>query len=128
MKIKRMGRTGLKVSEICLGTMTFGHQCDEPTAFAIMDHAWQGGVNFIDTSDAYPFPPALATAGGTETIIGHWFAAHPGRRHETVLATKCIAPMSAAPNDQGLSRRHNFDATTIPISRFDKGSTAPGRR
>jgi aryl-alcohol dehydrogenase (NADP+) len=54
VKIKRMGRTGLRVSEVCLGTMTFGHQCDEPTSFAILDHAWSAGVNFIDTADVYP--------------------------------------------------------------------------
>ncbi len=56
MKIKRMGRTGLRVSEICLGTMTFGYQCDQPTSFAILDSAWQAGVNFIDTADIYPLP------------------------------------------------------------------------
>ena len=57
MKIKRMGRTGLRVSEICLDTMTFGYQCDQPTSFAILDYAWQAGVNFIDTADVYPLPP-----------------------------------------------------------------------
>ena len=54
MKIKRMGRTGLRVSEVCLGTMTFGKQADEPTAFAIMDLAAEQGINFIDTADIYP--------------------------------------------------------------------------
>jgi len=54
MKLKKMGRTGLKVTEVCLGTMTFGHQCDQPTSFAIMDRAWAGGINFIDTADVYP--------------------------------------------------------------------------
>ncbi len=83
-----MGRTGLKVSEICLGTMTFGHQCDEPTSFSILDRAWAGGVNFIDTADVYPLPVAMDTVGATETIIGNWFAAHPGRRHEAILASK----------------------------------------
>ncbi len=118
MKIKRMGRTGLKVSEICLGTMTFGNQCDEPTSFAILDRAWQAGVNFIDTADMYPLPHDPATAGATETIIGNWFTAHPGRRHETVLATKCYAAMSHAPNDQGLSRRHILDAIDASLRRL----------
>ena len=54
MKIKRMGRTGLKVSEICLGTMTFGQQCDEQTSFSIMNAAFEQGVNFVDTADGYP--------------------------------------------------------------------------
>ena len=72
MEIRRMGRTGLKVSEICLGTMTFGHQCDERTSFAIMDKAAEQGVNFIDTADVYPVPPTPETAGRTEEIVGSW--------------------------------------------------------
>ncbi|MBV8053624.1 MAG: aldo/keto reductase, partial [Deltaproteobacteria bacterium] len=77
MKIKRMGRTGLKVSEICLGTMTFGQQCDEPTSFAIMDAAVEHGVNFADTADGYPMGGDLQTVGRTETIVGKWLK---GRR------------------------------------------------
>ncbi|MCC7451675.1 MAG: aldo/keto reductase [Anaerolineae bacterium] len=118
MKIKRMGRTGLQVSEICLGTMTFGNQCDEPTSFAILDRAWDAGVNFIDTADMYPLPHHIETAGGTETIIGNWFQANPGRRHQTVLATKCYAAMGSAPNDQGLSRRHILDAIDASLRRL----------
>lgn len=118
MKIKRMGRTGLKVSEICLGTMTFGFQIDEPASFAILDRAWQGGINFIDTADVYPLGGSLQTVGATETIIGNWFAAHPGRRHETILATKCNGTMSAAPNNVGLSRRHIFDAIDASLRRL----------
>ncbi len=118
MKIKRMGRTGLRVSELCLGTMTFGNQCDQPTSFAILDRAWEGGVNFIDTADIYPVPPDLKTAGGTETILGSWFQAHPGRRHETILATKGFASMSAAPNDGGASRRHIMDAVEASLRRL----------
>ena len=57
-----MGRTGLKVSEICLGTMTFGGQCDEATSFRIMDAAFERGVTFFDTADVYPIPPDIATA------------------------------------------------------------------
>ena len=68
MKTVRMGRTGLKVSEICLGTMTFGYQCDEKTSFAIMNKAADGGVYFIDTADVYPVPPSVETAGRTEEI------------------------------------------------------------
>ncbi len=118
MKIKRMGRTGLQVSEVCLGTMTFGRQCDEPTSFAILDRAWDSGINFIDTADMYPLPHDIATAGATETIIGNWFTAHPRRRHETVLATKCYAAMSSAANDQGLSRRHIMDAIDASLRRL----------
>ena len=71
MKMRRMGRTGLKVSEICLGTMTFGHQCDERD---VVSPSWTGrpssGVNFIDTADVYPVPPQPETAGRTEEIVG----------------------------------------------------------
>ena len=80
MQQRRMGRTGLKVSEICLGTMTFGGQCDEATSFRIMDAAIERGVTFFDTADVYPIPPDIATAGRTEEVIGRWLAAAPGRR------------------------------------------------
>ena len=95
MKIKRMGRTGLKVSEICLGTMTFGKQCDEPTSFAILDRAWDGGINFIDTADVY-------SGGESEEIVGKALA---GRRDDVVLATKVNFRMGDDPNRQGNSRR-----------------------
>jgi 1-deoxyxylulose-5-phosphate synthase len=118
MKIKQLGRTGLRVSEICLGTMTFGHQCDEPTSFAILDRAWQSGVNFIDTADVYPLPPTLPTVGATETIIGKWLKAKRGRRHEIVLATKCNGKMGEGANDYGLSRRHIMDAIDASLRRL----------
>jgi len=118
MKIKRLGRTGLKVSEVCLGTMTFGYQCNEETSFAILNKAWEMGVNFIDTADVYPLPVSIKTAGDTETIIGKWLKANPGRRHETILATKCNGKMSDAPNDQGLSRRHIMDAVESSLKRL----------
>jgi aryl-alcohol dehydrogenase (NADP+) len=113
-----MGRTGLKVTEICLGTMTFGNQCDQPTSFRILDCAWEMGINFIDTADAYPLGGTLQTVGATETIIGNWLGANPGRRHETILATKCNGQMSVRPNDQGLSRRHIFDAIDASLRRL----------
>ncbi len=118
MKTKQLGRTGLRVSEICLGTMTFGHQCDEPTSFAILDRAWQAGVNFIDTADVYPLPPTLPTVGATETIIGKWMKKSPGRRHQVVLATKCNGKMGEGPNDYGLSRRHIMDAIDASLTRL----------
>ena len=61
MQIRRLGRTGLKVSEVCLGTMTFGHQCDEKVSFAILDKAAEHGVTFLDTADVYPVPPTMPT-------------------------------------------------------------------
>ncbi|MCS6850182.1 MAG: aldo/keto reductase [Gemmataceae bacterium] len=115
MKIRRMGRTGLKVSEICLGTMTFGHQCDEATSFAILDKAVDHGVNFIDTADVYPVPPSPDTAGRTEEIVGAWLQ---GRRDRFVLATKCRARVGHGPNDEGLSRRHILKAVEDSLRRL----------
>jgi aryl-alcohol dehydrogenase-like predicted oxidoreductase len=115
MKTKRMGRTGLKVAEICLGTMTFGQQCDEATSFAIMDTAHELGVDFFDTADGYPMGGTRATVGATETIVGKWLK---GRRHQIVLATKCWVPMGRGPNDGGLSRRHIFDAVEASLRRL----------
>jgi aryl-alcohol dehydrogenase-like predicted oxidoreductase len=115
MKSKRMGRTGLKVSEVCLGTMTFGMQCDEATSFAIMDTASELGVDFFDTADGYPMGGTLDTVGATEAIVGKWLR---GRRHQIVLATKCWVPMGARPNDGGLSRKHIFDAVEASLRRL----------
>jgi aryl-alcohol dehydrogenase-like predicted oxidoreductase len=115
MRIRRMGSTGLKVSEICLGTMTFGHQCDEPTAFAILNKAAEHGVNFVDTADAYPVPPTPETAGRTEEIIGAWLH---GRRDNFVLATKCRFRVGPGPNDEGLSRRHILQAAENSLRRL----------
>src|SRR5579885_2906545 len=107
MNPRRMGRTGLKVSDICLGTMTFGHQCDRDTSFAILDRAADRGVNFLDTADAYPVPPSPETAGRTEEIVGEWLQ---GNRDRFVLATKCRIRVGTGPNDEGLSRRHILKA------------------
>ena len=88
----RLGHSALRVSPICLGTMTFGEQVDEPTAHAILDHALAAGVNFIDTAEMYSVPARAATFGATETIIGNWFASRPGARQQVVLATKVAGP------------------------------------
>jgi aryl-alcohol dehydrogenase-like predicted oxidoreductase len=115
MKIRRMGQTGLKVSEICLGTMTFANQADEPTSFAILDRAAQAGVNFIDTADCYPVPPTPETAGRTEEILGRWLR---GKRDAFVLATKCRIRVGVGPNDEGLSRRHVLRAVEDSLRRL----------
>jgi aryl-alcohol dehydrogenase-like predicted oxidoreductase len=115
MKTKQMGRTGLKVSEICLGTMTFGLQCDEPTSIAIMDTALEYGAYFFDTSDAYPIGGDLGTVGRTEEIIGRWMR---GRRDQIVLATKCFAAMGKSPNQVGLSRKHICAAVEHSLRRL----------
>jgi aryl-alcohol dehydrogenase-like predicted oxidoreductase len=115
MKTVHMGRTGLKVSEICLGTMTFGYQCDEKTSFAIMSKASEQGVSFIDTADVYPVPPAPETAGRTEEIVGRWLK---GQRDRYVLATKCRMKVGPGPNDEGLSRRHIIQAVDDSLRRL----------
>ena len=115
MKIKRLGRTGLKVTEVCLGTMTFGHQCDEQTSLAIMDASAEAGVNFIDTADVYPIPVSLETVGRTEEIVGRWLR---GKREDFVLATKCRMQMGTRPNDTGLSRKHVLAAIDTSLRRL----------
>ena len=92
MQQRRLGRSGLKVSSICLGTMTFAGQADEATSMRILDAAFEEGVTFIDTADAYPIPPEPETAGFTEEVIGRWLVAEPGRRDGLVLAT-CDSPL-----------------------------------
>jgi aryl-alcohol dehydrogenase-like predicted oxidoreductase len=113
-----MGRAGLKVSEICLGTMTFAGQCNEATSFRIMDVATDRGVTFFDTADVYPIPPDLATAGRTEEVIGRWLSAAPGRRQGLVLATKCRMKVGPGGNDSGLSRRHILAACEASLRRL----------
>jgi aryl-alcohol dehydrogenase-like predicted oxidoreductase len=87
-----LGRSDLRVSPICLGTMTFGQQVDEAAAHALLDHAVERGINFIDTAEMYAVPPRRETFGATEAIIGNWFAARPGMRQKVVLATKVAGP------------------------------------
>lgn len=115
MKIKRLGRTGLKVTEVCLGTMTFGFQCDQRVSFEIMDAAAESGINFIDTADVYPVPVSLETAGSTEEIVGKWLR---GKREDFVLATKCRMQMGPRPNDSGLSRKHVLSAIEASLRRL----------
>jgi aryl-alcohol dehydrogenase-like predicted oxidoreductase len=118
MKIKRLGRTGLKVTEICLGTMTFGNQCDEPTSHAIMSKAFEAGVTFFDTADAYPLGATPETVGRTEEYIGRWLQGLQGRRDQVVLATKFSGPMGSGPNDKGGSRKHIFQAVEGSLRRL----------
>ncbi|MDX1433254.1 MAG: aldo/keto reductase [Gammaproteobacteria bacterium] len=115
MDITRFGNTGLKVSRLCLGTMTFGLQCDEATSFAICDRAAEGGINFIDTADAYPLGGDRSTAGRTEEIVGKWLA---GRREDFILATKLCSPMGPKPWNRGLSRKHVFEAIEGSLRRL----------
>jgi len=103
MEYTYLGRTGLRVSRLCLGTMNFGVQTTEPDSFAIMDRAVETGTIFFDTANVYGWKLG---EGVTENIIGRWFAQGGGRRDEVVLATKVYGSMGKGPNDQGLSARH----------------------
>jgi 1-deoxyxylulose-5-phosphate synthase len=115
MEHVRLGRTGLQVSRLCLGTMTFGLQSDEPTAVAILDRAAEGGIDFLDTSDAYPLGGDLSTRGVTEEIIGRWLR---GKRDRFIVATKCFAPTGPAPFDAGNSRKHIMSAVDASLRRL----------
>ncbi len=115
MDYVRLGNTGLKVSRACLGTMTFGLQCDEQTAFKILDRAAEGGVDFIDTADGYPLGGDLDTVGATESIIGKWLK---DRRHQFVLATKCFTRMGPERFNKGLYRKHVLDAIDGSLKRL----------
>ena len=91
MKYNQLGRTGITVSRICLGTMTFGEQNSEEDAFRQLDRAVDAGVNFIDTAEMYPIPPRADTCGRTEEIVGRWINSR-GNRNAVVLATKISGP------------------------------------
>lgn len=97
MQTIQLGQGDLRVSPICLGTMTFGEQVGEPDAHAILDRAVERGVNFLDTAEMYSVPARRETFGATETIIGHWLAARPGMRQNIVLATKVAGPSRGMP-------------------------------
>jgi aryl-alcohol dehydrogenase (NADP+) len=115
MKHARLGRTGLQVSRLCLGTMTFGLQCDEPSSVAIMDHASDGGITFFDTAEVYPLGGTGETVGRTEEIVGRWLK---GRRDRFILATKCFGRSGPARWDQGNSRKHILDAVDASLRRL----------
>ncbi len=95
--------------------MTFGLQCDEPTATAILDRAADGGVDFLDSSDAYPLGGDLSTRGVTEEILGRWLR---GRRDRFIVATKCFVPTGPAPFDAGNSRKHILSAVEASLRRL----------
>jgi aryl-alcohol dehydrogenase-like predicted oxidoreductase len=92
-----LGRSGLQVTPICLGTMTFGEQVNEADSHNILDRSLERGVSFIDTAEMYSVPPKAETYGATETILGNWFAKRPGVRNKIVLATKVAGPSRGMP-------------------------------
>jgi aryl-alcohol dehydrogenase-like predicted oxidoreductase len=114
----RLGRTGLVVSRLALGTMTFGLQTEEAVSFRILDRASEGGINFLDTADVYPLGGGLQTVGRTEEIIGRWLGLAAGRRSRFVIATKAFGKAGPQAWDQGNSRKHLLDAIDASLRRL----------
>ncbi|WP_433498220.1 aldo/keto reductase [Sphaerimonospora sp. CA-214678] len=115
MEYAQLGRTGLKVSKLCLGTMNFGPQTTEEDSHAIMDRAHELGVNFFDTANVYGWKKG---EGITENIIGRWFAKGGGRRERTVIATKLYGDMGDWPNDGRLSALNIRRAADASLKRL----------
>lgn len=111
----RLGATGLRVSRMVLGTMTFGGQTSEPESFAIMDAAAAAGINFIDTANVYPSGAAAQDKGATESLVGRWLK---GRRQHFVLTTKAGGPMGELPWEGGTSRKHLQAAIDESLARL----------
>lgn len=123
MKRNRLGKSGIVVSDICMGTMTFGSQADEKTAFAIMDRAYDIGIDFYDTAEVYPVPPEERYMGVTEEIVGRWMKTKP--RDSLIIATKVAGPGHGWINPpvrsgkSGLDRHHIVRAIEGSLRRLD---------
>ncbi len=117
MEYRRLGRTGLKVSALCLGTMTFRWTSTEEQSYRVLDRAWDAGINFIDTADVYSFWAPGNAGGVAERIIGKWLKTKP--RHRIVIATKVRGRMWDGPNGEGLSRQHIMTAVEDSLRRLD---------
>ena len=115
MRYRQLGRSELKVSELCLGTMNFGPRTSEKDSFDILNESINCGINFIDTANQYGGHLGVGT---TETILGKWFAEDMARRDKVILATKVHEPMSADINDRGLSARHIQMACDASLKRL----------
>jgi NDP-hexose C3-ketoreductase / dTDP-4-oxo-2-deoxy-alpha-D-pentos-2-ene 2,3-reductase len=115
MEYTNLGRTGLSVSRLCLGTMNFGPKTEEADSHAIMDRALDHGINFFDTANVYGWKLG---EGVTEQIVGRWFAQGGERRDKVVLATKVYGKMADWPNEQGLSARHIIRACEDSLRRM----------
>ncbi len=117
MEYRRLGRTGLKVSPLCLGTMQFGWTTDEPTAYQVMDAFVAAGGNFFDTADIYSNWMPGNPGGIAEQIIGRWMRQR-GNRHDVLIATKGRGRMWPGPNGEGLSRAHLMRAVDDSLRRL----------
>src|SRR4030042_1163410 len=118
MEYRSLGQTGLKVSEICLGTMQLGWTADEALSHQILSASFEAGINFIDTADVYSRWVDGNPGGVSETIIGNWIKAANIPRDQLVIATKVRGKMGAGPNDEGLSRKHILSAVEASLRRL----------
>lgn len=116
MATTQLGRSGLHVSRVCVGTMNMGSGLDEETSVKLLDHALELGITFLDLGDIYPQPPGPETWGRTEEIVGRWL---PGRRDEVVIATKCGLQIGPGPNNRGGSRKHVVEACEASLRRLN---------
>ncbi|HUF37859.1 MAG TPA: aldo/keto reductase [Anaerolineales bacterium] len=119
MEYRKLGRTGLKVSELCMGTMQFGWTADEPTSHQVLSASYERGINFIDTADVYSRWVEGNPGGVAEGIIGRWMKSAGIPREKLVIATKVRGTMGTGPNDVGLSRVHIKDAVENSLRRLD---------
>jgi aryl-alcohol dehydrogenase-like predicted oxidoreductase len=119
VEYRKLGRTGLKVSELCLGTMQFGWSADEATSHQILDTAFAAGINFLDTANIYSRWVADNPGGVAETFIGRWLKGSGIQRQQVVIATKVRGRMGIGPNDEGLSRAHIYKAVEDSLRRLD---------
>jgi aryl-alcohol dehydrogenase-like predicted oxidoreductase len=118
MEYKSLGRTGVKVSELCLGTMQFGWTADENQSLKILSAAFEAGINFLDTADVYSRWVEGNPGGVAETIIGKWIKQSKTPRDQLVIATKVRGRMGPGPNDEGLSRAHIMRAVEASLHRL----------
>jgi aryl-alcohol dehydrogenase-like predicted oxidoreductase len=119
MEYRNLGKTGLKVSELCMGTMQFGWTADEELSYQILDKTFDAGINFLDTADVYSRWVPDNPGGVAETIIGRWMTRAGIPRHKIVIATKVRGMMGDSPNDQGLSRIHIIKAVEDSLRRLN---------
>ena len=119
MEYRYLGSTGMKVSELCMGTMQFGWTADESQSYRILSESFEAGINFLDTADVYSRWADGNPGGVAETIIGKWMRQNNIPRHQVILATKVRSRVGDGPNDEGLSRQHIFYAVEASLRRLD---------
>src|SRR5262245_11536474 len=116
MLMRRLGRSGLRVSALCLGGNTFGWTTDQKASDVVLDAYVEAGGNFIDTADVYSRWVPGNSGGESETVLGNWMSARRNR-HAVLIATKVMGPMGKGPSEKGLSRQHNGEELEDSLAR-----------